>query len=190
VSWKDRFDRAFNISGDSNWHEDDDAKQPQVFSWRGARLSVKFSFKFLLWSAEQKVRILKTVFNALPTEELRVLTGTLDLGKDAWAHVFGDHRKLQHIRVGSLPTFRSLILFLSKEGVYPNLRYLTLLDVDFNAKPSEAIALMKQLNSSRPQKMDTVIIDACRIKQELVRAMRAVAPDLEIRWNEDDGSSD
>ncbi len=66
VSWKDRFDRAFNISGDSNWHEDDDAKQPQVFSWRGARLSVKFSFKFLLWSAEQKVRILKTVFNALP----------------------------------------------------------------------------------------------------------------------------
>ncbi len=79
--------------------------------------------------------------------------------------------------------------FLSKEGVYPNLRYLTLLDVDFNAKPSEAIALMKQLNSSRPQKMDTVIIDACRIKQELVRAMRAVAPDLEIRWNEDDGSS-
>lgn len=185
VSWKDRFDRAFNISGDSTWHEDENAKQPQFLSRRGNRLSVRFNFKFLLWSAEQKVRMLKAVCSALPTEELRVLTGNLDLGKDAWPEVFGGHQRLQHIRVGSLPTLRSLVPFLSQEGVYPDLKSLTLLDVDLSAKSGDTIILMKQLNSSRPPKMSTVIIDACRIKRELVRAMRAAAPDLEIRWDGD-----
>lgn len=189
VSWKDRFDRTFEIGGDSTWHEDENDKQLQSLSRRGTtRLSVRFNFKFLLWSAEQKIRILKAVYNALPTEELCVLTGTLGLGNDAWPEVFGSHQRLQHIRVGSLPTLRSLVPFLSQEGVYPNLRSLTLLDVDLSAKPSDTIALMKQLNSSRPPKMSTVIIDACRIKPELVRTMRAAAPDLEIRWDKNENA--
>jgi len=133
--------------------------------------------------------MLKAVCSALPTEELRVLTGNLDLGKDAWPEVFGGHQRLQHIRVGSLPTLRSLVPFLSQEGVYPDLKSLTLLDVDLSAKSGDTIILMKQLNSSRPPKMSTVIIDACRIKRELVRAMRTAAPDLEIRWDGDGDES-
>jgi hypothetical protein len=130
--------------------------------------------------------MLKAVCSALPTEELRVLTGTLDLGNDAWPEVFGGYQRLQHIRVGSLSTLRSLVPFLGQEGVYPDLKSLTFLDVDLGAKPSETITLMKQLNSSRPPKMSTVIIDGCRIKREFVRTMRAAAPVLEIRWDEDD----
>ncbi|KAH9173443.1 hypothetical protein EDB89DRAFT_730392 [Lactarius sanguifluus] len=192
VSWKDRFDRAFNISGDSTWHEDEDAKQPRFLSRRGNRLSVRFNFKFLLWSAEQKVRMLKAVCAALPTDELRVLTGNLDLGNNAWSEVLGGHQRLQHIRVGSLSTLRSFVPFLSQEGVYPDLKSLTLFDVDLGAKPDDTIALMKQLNSSRPPKLSTVIIDACRLRRELVLAMKAAAPDLEIRWdgNEDESPED
>ncbi|KAH8988617.1 hypothetical protein EDB92DRAFT_1947979 [Lactarius akahatsu] len=166
VSWKDRFDRAFNISGDSTWHEDEDAKQPR---------------------AEQKVRMLKAVCAALPTDELRVLTGNLDLGTNAWSEVLGGHQRLQHIRVGSLSTLRSFVLFLSQEGVYPDLKSLTLFNVDLCAKPDDTIALMKQLNSNRPPKLSTVVIDACRLRRELVLAMKAAAPDLEIRW---DGNGD
>jgi len=183
VSWKDRFDRTFIISGDSTRHEDENAIQPPLLSREGTRLSVRFNFKFLLWSAEQKVRMLKAVCCALPTEGLCVLTGTLDLGKDAWPEVFGEHLTLQHIRVGSLPTLRSLVPFLGQEGIYPELRSLTLLDYDLSAKPSDTISLMKQLNSRRPPKMSTVFIDASRIKREFVRAIRAAAPDLEIRWD-------
>ena len=185
VSWKDRFDRTFHISGDSI-REEDEQPQTQSLSRRETRLSVRFNFKFLLWGTEQKVRMLKAVCSALPTEELRVLTGTLDLGKDAWPEVFGDHPRLQHIRIGSLPTLHSVVPFLSQEGVYPDLRSLTLVNVDLSPKPSETITLMKQLNSNGPPKMSTVIIDACRVKRELVRAMREAAPDLEIQWDEDE----
>ncbi|KAI9447800.1 hypothetical protein H4582DRAFT_1896487 [Lactarius indigo] len=181
VSWKDRFDRAFNISGDSTWHEDEDAKVPQFLSRRENRLSVRFNFKFLLWSAEQKVRMLKAVCSALPTDDLRVLTGNLDLGKDAWSEVFGSHQRLQHIRVGSLSTLRSLVPFLSQEGVYPDLKSLTLHDIDLGAQPSDILTLIKQLNSRRPPKLSTVIIDACRPRWELFSVMKAVAPNLEIR---------
>jgi len=184
VSWKDRFDRTFHISGDSTWHEDENTGQPLLLPRRGTRLSVGFNFKFLLWSAEQKVRLLKAVCSALPTEELCVLTGTLDLGNDAWPEVFGGHQKLQHIRVGSLPTLRSLVPFLGQEGVYPDLKSLTFLDVDLSAKPSEIIAFMKLLNSRRPPNMSTVFIDACRVRREWVGKMREAAPDLEIRWDE------
>jgi hypothetical protein len=190
VSWKDRFDRTFSISGDSTWHGEENTEPPPFLSRRGARLSVTFNFKFLLWSLQQKVRLLNAVCSALPTEELRVLTGTLDLGNGAWPEVFGGHQKLQHIRVGSLSTLHSLVPFLGQEGVYPDLKSLTFVDVDLSAKPSEAVALMKQLNSSRPPKMSRVIIDACRVGRELVGNMRAAAPDLEIRWdeNENEGS--
>jgi hypothetical protein len=186
VSWKDRFDRTFSISGDSSWHEDENTELPRFLSCRGARLSVAFNFKFLLWSLQQKVRLLKAVCCALPTDELRVLTGTLDLGNGAWPEVFGGHQKLQHIRVGSLSTLHSLVPFLGQDGVYPDLKSLTFVDVDLSAKPSETIALMKQLNLSRPPKMSRVIIDACRVRRELVGNMRAAAPDLEIRWDENE----
>ena len=188
VSWKDRFDRTFDISGDSTWQDEDTEQapwQPQLSrSRRGLR--VTFNFKFLLWGLQQKVRLLKAVCSALPTEELRVLTGTLDLGNSAWPEVFGGHQKLQHIRVGSLSTLLSLVPFFGQEGVYPDLKSLTFIDVDLSAKPSEAIALMKQLNSSRPPKMSRVIIDTCRVRRELVGNMRAAAPDLEIRWDENE----
>lgn len=181
VSWKDRFDRTFDISGDSTWHEDENTEQ---LSRRGLR--VTFNFKFLLWGLQQKVRLLKAVCSALPTEELRVLTGTLDLGNSAWPEIFGGHQKLQHIRVGSLSTLLSLVPFLGQEGIYPDLKSLTFVGVDLSAKPSETIALMRQLNFSRPPKMSRVIIDACRVRQELVGDMRAAAPDLEIRWDENE----
>ena len=184
VSWKDRFDRAFNVSGDSTWHEDENTGQPQFLSRRGTRLNVKFNFKFLLWSTMQKARLLKAVYSALPTEDLRILTGTFDLGSDTWSKVFGGHQKLQHIRAGSLPTLHSLVPFLGQDGVYPELKSLTFLNIDLKDKPSEIIALMKRLNFSKPPKMSTVIIHACRVKRELVRKMREEAPDLEIRWDE------
>lgn len=185
VSWKDQFDRTFNICGDSTWHEDENTEQPQ-FLPRRARLSVTSTFKLLLWSLQQKVRLLKAVCSALPTEDLRILTGTLNLGNGAWPEVFGGHQKLQHIRVGSLSTLHSLVPFLGQEGVYPDLKSLTFVDVDLSVKPSETVTLMKQLNFSRPPKMSRVIIEACRVRRELVGNMRAAALDLEIRWDENE----
>lgn len=187
VSWKDRFDRAFNIDGDSTWHEDENTEEPQFQSRRGTRLSVKFNFKFLLWSAEQKVRLLKAVCSALPTEELRVLTGTLDLGNDPWPKIFEGHQRLRHIRVGSFSTLRSLVPFLGQDNVYPGLKSLTFSNVDLSSNPSESIALMKQLHFSKPPRMSTVIIGACRVKRQLVGEMKAAAPNLEIRWDENEG---
>ena len=150
-------------------------------------MSVKFNFKFLLWSAEQKVRLLKAVCSALPTEELRVLTGMLDLGNDPWPKIFEGHQRLRHIRVGSFSTLRSLVPFLGQDNVYPGLKSLTFSNVDLSSNPSESIALMKQLHFSKPPRMSTVIIGACRVKRQLVGEMKAAAPNLEIRWDENEG---
>ncbi|KAI0306952.1 hypothetical protein B0F90DRAFT_1945695 [Multifurca ochricompacta] len=81
VSWGDRFDRSFHITGHSTSHEEEISGKPSFFPRNRRRISIDFQFKFLLWSAEQKLRILKAVCNALPTEELRLLRGKLDLEK-------------------------------------------------------------------------------------------------------------
>jgi hypothetical protein len=184
VSWGSRFDRAFHIRGYSTSHEEEISGKPSFFLEGSRCFSIGFQFKFLLWSAEQKLRILKTVFSALPTEELRVLGGKLDLGKEAWPEIFGDHQELRHVRVCSLSTLHSLLPFLCREGVYPKLVSLTLRDMDLSPKRGAAVPLIDKLKSGRPPKLNKVFIENCRIRQDLVDWMRAAVPDVEIEWDE------
>ena len=185
VSWKSRFDRTFFIDGYSTSYEEEESGKPCFLLRDSRRFSIGFQFKFLLWSAEQKLRILKTVCDALPTEELRILSGNLDLGKEAWPGIFGGHEKLHHIRVCSLATLQSLIPFLDREGVYPNLVSLTLCYMDISSKPNVgAVPLINQLRQRRPPKLSKVFIETCRVGQELVDFMRTAVSDLEIWWDE------
>lgn len=184
VSWGSRFDRVFHIMGYSTSQEDKSSGKPS-FLLEGTRcFSVGFQFKFLLWSAEQKLRILKTVFNALPTEKLRILDGKLDLGKEAWSEIFGDRQELRHVRVCSLSTLQSLIPFLGREGVYPELVSLTLRDMDLTPKRGAAVPLVDKLKVGRPPQLSKVFIENCRIRRDLVDWMRAAVPDIEIEWDE------
>jgi hypothetical protein len=127
---------------------------------------------------------LKTVFGALPTEELRVLDGKLDLGKEAWSETFGDLQELCHVRVGSLSTLHSLLPFLGREGVYPKLVSLTLRDMDLSPKRGAAVPLIDKLKSGRPPKLNKVFIENCRIRRDLVDWMRAAVPGVGIEWDE------
>lgn len=184
VSWGSRFDRVFHIMGYSTSQEDKRSGKPTFFLEGTRCFSVGFQFKFLLWSAEQKLRILKTVFSALPTEELRILDGKLDLGKEAWSEIFGDRQELRHVRVCSLPTLQSLIPFLGREGVYPKLVSLTLRDMDLIPKRGAAVPLVDKLKVGRPPQLSKVFIENCRIRRDLVDWMRAAVPDVEIEWDE------
>ena len=184
VSWGDRYDRTFHIRGYSTSHEEETSGKP-CFSLKGSRcFSIGFEFKFLLWSAEQKLRILKTVYGALPTEELHILSGNLDLGKEAWPEIFGGHQELRHIRICSLSTLHSLIPFLGRGGVYPKLVSLTLRNMDLNEKQVGAIALIKELKTGRPPTLSKIFIETCRISRNLVDSMRAAVPDMEIEWDD------
>ncbi|KAI0291698.1 hypothetical protein BC826DRAFT_469833 [Russula brevipes] len=182
VSWGDRFDRTFYIGGYSTSQEDDSGR-PCFFLEDNKRFNIGFQFKFLLWSAEQKLRILKAVCGALPTQQLRNLSGKLDLGKGAWPEIFGGHQELRHIRICSLSTLQSLIPFLGREGVYPQLVSLTLSKMDLNPKQA-AVSLVDRLKTARPPKMTKVFIENCRIRRDLVNGMRGITPDIEIRWDE------
>ena len=184
VSWGSRFDRVFHIRGYSTSHEDDSSGKPSFFLEGSRCFSIGFQFKFLLWSAEQKIRILKTVFGALSTEDLRVLDGKLDLGKDAWSEIFGDHQGLRHVRVSSLSTLQSFIPFLSRGRVYPSLVSLTLCDMDLSPRRGAATPLIDKLKTGRPPKLSKVYIENCRIRREFVDWMRAAVPDVEIEWDE------
>jgi len=182
VSWGDRHGRTFHIRGYSTSHEEISGKP--CFSLKGSRcFSIDFEFKFLLWSTEQKLRILKTVYGALPTEELRILSGNLDLGKEAWAEIFWGHQELRHIRICSLSTLQSLIPFLGRGGVYPKLVTLTLRNMDLNGKQVGAIALIKELQTGRPPTLSNIFIETCRIGRNLVDSMRVAVPDIEIEWD-------
>ena len=184
VSWGSRFDRIFHIRGYSTSQEDGSSGKPSFFLEGTRCFGIGFQFKFLLWSAEQKIRILKTVFGALPTEELRILDGKLDLGKDAWCEIFGDHQELRHVRVCSLSTLQSFIPFLGREGVYPQLVSLTLRDIDLSPKRGTAVSLIEKLKTGRPPKLNKVYIENCRIKRDMVDWMRAAIGDIEIEWDE------
>lgn len=183
VSWGDRFDRVFYIKGYSTSREEEISRRP-CFSLKDMQcFSVGFQFKFLLWSAEQKLRILKTVCGALPTEELCILSGKLDLGKEAWPEIFGGHRELRHIRICSLPTLHSLTPFLGRGRVYSKLVSLTLREMDLDRK-QDAVALVNALKTSRPPTLGKLFIETCRIGRDLVDSMRAAVPDIEIEWDE------
>ena len=185
VSWGNRFDRTFRIKGYSTSKEENSGKP--CFLLRGSRLfSIAFQFKFLLWSPEQKLRILKAVCASLPTEDLHILSGTLDLGKDAWPEIFGGHQKLRHIRVCSLTTLHSLIPFLAQEGVYPNLMSLTLSGIDMSSAQSgtDVLMVVDQLKFSRPPTLSKVFIDSCHISRHIIDSMRKAAPDVDIWWDE------
>ncbi|KAH9960517.1 hypothetical protein BC827DRAFT_1360324 [Russula dissimulans] len=185
VSWGHRFDRNFNIRGYSTSHEEENSGKPCFFLEADPCFSIEFQFKFLLWSAEQKLRILKTVCSALPTDELRVLSGNLDLGKDAWPEIFGGHMELRHIRICSLSTLDSLIPFLGREEVYPKLVSLTLRDMDLLSKQGAAVSLLiNRLKTGKPPKMSKIFIETCRIKRATVDSMRAAVPGIEIQWDE------
>ena len=183
VSWRDRFDRVFHIGGYSTFHEEENSGKPSFFLQGSQYFSIEFEFKFLLWSTAQKLRILKAVCSALPTEELRALSGKLDLGEDAWPEIFGDHKDLRHVRVCSLPTLCSLIPFLSREGVYPNLVSLTVHDMDLSPKRGAAVPFIDGLKTCRP-KPSKIFIEKCQIRRDLVDWMRAAVPDVEIVWDE------
>jgi hypothetical protein len=184
VSWGNRFDRSFNIMGYSTSHEEVNSGKPSFFLEGRRCFSIGFQFKFLLWSAAQKLRILKAVCGALPTEELRVLSGKLDLGKDAWPEIFGNHTDLRHVRVCSLPTLSSLIPFLVREGVYPKLVSLTLSDMDLSPKRGAAIPFLDELKLGRPPKLSKIFIENCRIRRDLVDWMRTALLGVEIAWDE------
>ncbi|KAI0282332.1 hypothetical protein BGY98DRAFT_112511 [Russula aff. rugulosa BPL654] len=184
VSWGDQFDRVFHIRGYSTSHEEESSGKPS-FSLHGSRcFSIGFQFKFLLWSAAQKLRILKAVCSALPTDGLRALSGNLDLGKDAWPEIFGDHKDLRHVRVCSLPTLHTLVPFLSREGVYPKLVSLTLRDMDLSPKRGAAVPFIDGLKTCRSPKPSKIFIENCRVRRDLVDWMRAAVPDVEIVWDE------
>lgn len=183
VSWGSRFDRVFHIRGYSTTREEESSGKPSFFLEGSRCFSIGFQFKFLLWSAEQKLRILKTVFGALPTEGLRVLDGKLDLGKEAWSETFGDLQELRHVRAGSLSTLHTLLPFLGQEGVYPKLVSLTLRDMDLSPKRGAGVPLIDKLKSGRPPKLNKVYIENCRIRRDLVDWMRAAIPGVEIEWD-------
>jgi hypothetical protein len=183
VSWGDKFDRTFLIRGYSTSREEQISGRP-CFSLEDSQcFSIGFQFKFLLWGSEQKLRILKTVCGALPTEELRILSGKLDLGKEAWAELFGKHQKLRHVRICSLSTLHSLIPFLGRGGVYPELVSLTLRDMDL-CRQDATVALIGGLKSSRPSALSKVFIETCRISRNFVDSMRAGVPDVVFEWDE------
>jgi len=185
VSWGSRFDRNFNFRGYSTSHEEENSGKPCFFLEANPCFSIEFQFKFLLWSAEQKLRILKTVCSALPTDELRILSGKLDLGKDAWPEIFGGHQELRHIRICSLSTLDSLIPLLGREEVYPKLVSLTLRDMDLLSKQGVAVSLLiNKLKTGRPPKMSKIFIDTCRVRRDMVDSMRAAFPGIEIQWDE------
>jgi hypothetical protein len=183
VSWGDRFDRVFHIKGYSTSREEEISRRPCFFLKDTQCFSVGFQFKFLLWSAEQKLRILKTVCGALPTEELWILSGKLDLGTEAWPEIFGAHQELRHIRICSLTTLHSLTSFLGRGGVYSKLVSLTLREMDFDRKQN-AVALVNVLKTSRPPALGKLFIETCRIGRDLVDSMRVAVPDIEIEWDE------
>ena len=183
VSWGDQFDRVFHIGGYSTSREEENSGKPSFFLEGNRCFKIGFQFKFLLWSAAQKLRILKAVCGALPTAELRTLSGKLDLGENAWPEIFGNHKDLRHVRVCSLPTLGSLIPFLACEGVYPKLVSLTLRDMDLSPKRG-AVPFIDGLKTGRPPMLSKIFIENCLIKRDLVDWMRAVIPDVEIIWDE------
>jgi hypothetical protein len=183
VSWGDRYDRVFYIKGYSTSREEEASRRPCFFLKDSQCFNIGFQFKFLLWSAEQKLRILKTVYGALPTEELRVLSSKLDLGNEAWPKIFGGHQELRHIRICSLSTLHSLIPFLGRGGVYPKLVSLTLREMDLRREQDAAIALINALKTGSPPTLSKLFIETCRIGRDLVDSMRASVPGIEIEWD-------
>ena len=184
VSWGNQFDRVFHLMGYSTSHEDENSRKPS-FSLEGRRyFSIGFQFKLSLWSEAQKLRILKAVCDALPTGEIRALSGRLDLGKDAWPEIFGNLEDLRHVRVCSLPTLGTLIPFLAREGVYPKLVSLTLRDMDLTPKHGVGVPFFGGLKTGRPPKPSKIFIENCRVRRDLVDWMRATVPDIEIIWDE------
>ncbi|KAI9513163.1 hypothetical protein F5148DRAFT_277455 [Russula earlei] len=184
VSWGDRFDRHFNIRGYSTSQEDNKSGKPYFSLEATPCFNIEFQFKFLLWSAEQKLRILKTVYGALPTDELRVLSGKLDLGKDAWPEIFGRHQELRHIRICSLSTLDSLVPVFNRPDVYPNLVSLTVCDMDLHSKQGSRIFLIINiLKTCRPPRMSKIFIESCEIRRELVGWMESAIREVEIEWD-------
>ncbi|KAF8505988.1 hypothetical protein F5888DRAFT_1937848 [Russula emetica] len=186
ISWGHHLDRGFHIRGYSTSYEEENSGKPSFFLVSRRCFSIGFRFKLRMWSAAQKLRMLKAVCSALPTEELRALSGELDLEKDAWPEIFGNHKDLRHVRVCSLPTLGSLIPFLSREGVYPKLVSLTLRDMDLNPERGAAVPfrVIGGLKPGRPPKLSKIFIEKCQIRRDLVDWMRAVVPDVEIVWDE------
>jgi len=126
---------------------------------------------------------LKAVCSALPTGKLRALSGKLDLGKDAWPEIFGNHKDLRHVRACSLTTLGSLIPFLAREGVYPKLVSLTLRDMDLSPKRGAGVPFIDGLKTGRPPRLSEVFIENCRIRRDLVEWMRAAVPGVQIEWD-------
>jgi len=154
--WGSRFDRNFNFRGYSTSHEEENSgKTPVFFLEANPCFSIEFQFKFLLWSAEQKLRILKTVCSALPTDELRILSGKLDLGKDAWPEIFGGASGTSPLFASaSLSTLDSAHPAPWPRGSVPGKScHWTLRDMDLLSKQGVAVSLLiNKLKTGRPPK--------------------------------------
>jgi hypothetical protein len=97
---------------------------------------------------------------ALPTEELRALNGKLDLGKDAWPEIFGNHQVLRHICVCPLPALGSLIPSLAREGcLSKTLLSLTLLNMDLSPRGGGGVPFIDGLKTGRPPKLYRKLFD-------------------------------
>ena len=102
-------------------------------------------------------------------EELRALSGKLDLGADAWPEIFGNQQDLHHVRVCSIPTLGSLIPFLAREGVvYPKLVSLTLRDINLNPNCGAAVPYIAGLKTGRPPMLSKIFIENCQFRRDLV----------------------
>jgi hypothetical protein len=171
-----RFDRVFHIMGYSTSHEDDNSGKPSFFLEGRRCFSIGFQFKFLLWSAAQKLRILKTVCDALPTEELRVLEWKVGPGKRCLVTKFLESRRTTPCsRLFPPNSWQSLIPFLSPRGSLPKPR---LSDASRHGSKSEArraVPLIDGLKPGRPPKPSKIYIENCRIRRDLVDWMRAAS---------------
>ena len=174
-------DRVFCIGGYPTLREEEKSGEPLFFLQGRRYFSIGFQFKFLLWNTAQNLRILKAVCDALPTDELRALSGELDLGKDAWPEFFGNHKDLRHVHDCSLPILRSLIPFLARERVYPKLVSLTLHGMDLNPKCAAAVLSIDGLEACSPPMSGKICIENCR--WDLVDLMKAAVPDVVIAWD-------
>ncbi|KAI0265159.1 hypothetical protein BC834DRAFT_880322 [Gloeopeniophorella convolvens] len=136
-----------------------------------------------MWSAEQKVRILRAVCGALPAPgALRALCGTLELGAGAWGEVFGAYAGVRHVRVGSAATLQALVEFVGRGG-HAGMVSLTLCDIDFAAKGRECVGLLGTMHACRPPGLARIYVDGCRCHRRVVEVVQATVPGVEVVWD-------
>ncbi|KAI0058001.1 hypothetical protein BV25DRAFT_1325572 [Artomyces pyxidatus] len=192
------------------WEEIKPRDQPSVFSYHGVRPSVHFFFAFDSDGEGANSRVVRSICDALPLDDLQSLSVDVQEFWDTWSEqtwgdTFGRCKTLHHLRSAGAaapslcdaltrpekaaldPTKEEKTAGAPRPVLFPNLARLTLQDIAFNG--SFALRFLGGLAGRRGKNAGLKHFHGkgCEFGPHYIQVLKSIVPEVELEdWEEDE----